>query len=112
MLVPLQADERTNKDLDEHDHDDTGPEYPTERIEQVGHQSKRLRCRRRFEHVSTDMSGQANHEADPEAPVQDSRLGNVRPQLRQVLANPGQLLASERVWSALRSRSSGHDRTS
>jgi len=60
----------------------------------------------------TDMSGQANHEADPEAPVQDSRLGNVRPQLRQVLANPGQLRVSERVWSALRSRSSGHDRTS
>jgi hypothetical protein len=78
------------KDLNEHDHHDTGPQGVTERIEQVGHQTKRLGRRRRFEQVSTDMSGQTNHQADREAPVQDSLLVGGPPHLRQVLAYPGQ----------------------
>jgi hypothetical protein len=41
-LTPL----RLGDDLEEHDHDDSGPECPTERIEQVVDQSKKLRCRR------------------------------------------------------------------
>jgi len=40
-------------------------------IEQVGHQSKRLRRHLRSEQVATDMSGQANHQGDPKAPVQE-----------------------------------------
>jgi hypothetical protein len=78
------------KDLNEHHHDDTGPQGVTERIEQVGHQAKRFGRRRRFEQVATDMSGQANHEGDPEAPVQESLLVHRPPHLRQVLAYPGQ----------------------
>ena len=42
-------------DLDEQHHDDTGPERPTERVQQVGHQSKRLRRWRRSEQVATDL---------------------------------------------------------
>jgi hypothetical protein len=57
------------KDLEEHDHDDTGPECPTERIDQVAHKPKRLRRHRRSERVSTDVRGHAQDEADPEDPV-------------------------------------------
>jgi hypothetical protein len=77
-------------DLDEQDHDDTGPQCPTERIEKIGDQSKRLPRRRRFEQVSTDVSGQANHEAAHESPVQDPLPGNGLPHLSQVLAHPGE----------------------
>jgi hypothetical protein len=69
------------------------------------------------------MSGQADHEPDRQAPVQDSLLVGGPPDLGQVLAYPGQygptfplpqtkhvvswsaLLVSERVWSLLGSRS-------
>jgi len=46
-------------DLDEHHHDDTGPQRPAERVEQVGHQQQRLRRRRGFEQEPADMSDQA-----------------------------------------------------
>ena len=36
------------------------------------------------------MPGQANHEADRQAPVQDSLVGHRPPHLGQVLADPGQ----------------------
>jgi hypothetical protein len=40
--------------------------------------------------VAIDMSGQANYEADPQAPVQGSLLVHRPPHLGQVLAYPGQ----------------------
>jgi len=62
----------------------------TERREQVGDQAKRLSRRRRLEQVSAGMSGQADHEPDRQAPVQDSLLVGGPPDLGQVLAYPGQ----------------------
>jgi hypothetical protein len=120
---------RLRKDLDDHHNDDTGPQCPTQRIEQVGHQFKRRGRHRRPERVATDMRGQAHQEGDPQAPVQDPLLVNGPPHLRQVLAYPGEegamfplpetehvlslraLLVGEGVWSVLRSRSYGHGRT-
>src|SRR5215211_5292085 len=58
-------------DLDEYGHDDTGPERPTERVEQVGHQGKWLRRWRRSEQVAADLGGQADHEGDRQALVQE-----------------------------------------
>src|SRR5215213_3019636 len=55
-------------DLDEEHHDDTGPQCPAERVEQVGHQQQRLRRRRGFEQELANMNGQANYEADTEDP--------------------------------------------
>ena len=42
------------------------------------------------EQVATDMRGQANHEGDPQAPVQESLPVHGLPHVRQVLAHPGQ----------------------
>jgi hypothetical protein len=68
VLTPLCL----RKDLEEHDHDDTGPECPTERVEQVAHKTKRLRRHRRSDRVSTDIRGHAHDEAEPEDPVDGS----------------------------------------
>ena len=110
------------KDLDEQGHDDTGPQCVTERIQQVGHQSKRLRRWRRSEQVAADMGGQANHEADRQALVQEPLPVHRPTQLPQVLAHPGEdvriaqsrveLLVRGRAWNAVRSRSPGHGPTS
>jgi hypothetical protein len=111
-------------DLDEDHHDDTGPQCPAERIQQVGQQAKRLRRWRRSEQVAADLGGQAHHEADPEDPVHGPLPGSMLPILGQVLLHPGRGarivdvdaersgLVGERLWSALCSRSSGHGRTS
>jgi hypothetical protein len=83
------------------------------------------------EQVATGMRGQANHEGDPQAPVQESLPVHGLPHVRQVLAHPGQhvptiplpeirqpvlawgaLVVSERGWSVLGSRSLGHGGTS
>jgi hypothetical protein len=77
-------------DLDEHHHDDTGPQCEPERIQQVGHQQQKLRRRRGLEQEPADMSDQANHEADPEDPVQGPLPGSLLPKLGQVLLHPGQ----------------------
>jgi hypothetical protein len=77
-------------DLDEHHHDDTGPQCPAERVEQVGQQQQRLRHRRGFEQESANMSDQAHSEADPEGPVQDPLAEGRPPHQRQVLAHPGE----------------------
>ena len=66
-LTPLYL----RNDLDEYGHDGASPQCPTERIQQVGHQCKRLRRWRRSEQVATDLGGQANHEADRQALVQE-----------------------------------------
>src|SRR5215211_3561376 len=70
------------------------------------------------------MSGQANHDADPEDPVQGPLPGSLLPKLGQVRLHPGQGarivdvdaersgLVGERVWIVLRSSFSGHGRTS
>jgi len=51
------------------------------------------------EHVSTDMGGQANHEADRQAPVQDSLLAHGPPPPSLVLAYPvhGALITEGRL---------------
>jgi hypothetical protein len=61
---------RLRYELDEHDHDCTDPERPTERVEQVSQESERLPRKGGLERVSTDMSGQTEHEADRKARVQ------------------------------------------
>jgi hypothetical protein len=78
------------KDLDEHHQDDTGPQHPAERVEQVGRQQQGLRRRGGFEQESAGMSGQAHREGNPEAPVQDPLPGRRSPHQRQVLAHPGE----------------------
>ncbi len=57
---------RLRKDLGEHDQDDTGPQCPTERVEQAGgHQSKRLCPRRRSEGVSPTWAARPTTKAIP-----------------------------------------------
>src|SRR5215469_13808336 len=75
------------------------------------------------------MSGQAQAEGDPEAPVQHPLPGSGAPYECQVLTNPGKqcvtfllpeaeevlsmsALVDGRAWSRFRSRFSGHDQTS
>src|SRR5262249_40402233 len=97
----------SRNDLDEQGHDDPRPQRPPQRIEEVGQQSKRLGRRRRFECVASDIDGEAEHEADCEALEHNAWPGNGLPQLRYVLAYPGQLRVTEGVWSALCPSGSG-----
>src|SRR5215510_3282129 len=93
-------------DLDEQGHDDPRPQRPPQRIEEISHQFHRLRRHRRFERVATDIGGEAQHQADQEALEYQALPKNGLPQLSYVLPRPGELLITERVWSARRSFSS------
>jgi hypothetical protein len=77
-------------DLDEQDHDDSGPQRETQRIQQVGHETKWLRQRRGSEQVSADVGGQAKDKADRQTLVEDPLAVSRPTQLRQVLARPGE----------------------
>src|SRR5262245_16117234 len=100
-------------DLDEHGHDYTCPERPTERVEQVSQETERFPWQRCQENVSTNMRSQTNHEADRKALVQNALPRNGLPQLRYMLLHPFQdPFIREQGWNTLRFITFGHCRTS